>query len=156
MRPFVADLLKGKKALVTGGAMGIGEAITVALVHAGASVVVLDRDREAFDAMISKNQLQGLVTSLGWVQADLADPEQAVQGAKAAVAWAGGTLDIVVNNAGFAQVDNFMDIEQDVLDRMWHVNTRAPVLITQVMPSTCPQFTPQLGDNFLVCLPLCP
>lgn len=45
-RPFVPDLLEGKKALVTGGNRGIGEAITVALVKAGAKVCVVAGDEE--------------------------------------------------------------------------------------------------------------
>lgn len=46
VRPFVADLLEGKKALVTGGNRGIGEAITVALVKAGAKVCVVAGNEE--------------------------------------------------------------------------------------------------------------
>lgn len=45
-RPFVSDLLQGKKALVTGGNRGIGEAITVALVKAGARVCVVAGNEE--------------------------------------------------------------------------------------------------------------
>lgn len=46
VRPFVPDLLKGKHALVTGGNRGIGEAITVALVKAGAKVCVMANSEE--------------------------------------------------------------------------------------------------------------
>ena len=46
VRPFVPDLLEGRKALVTGGNRGIGEAITVALVKAGAQVCVMAGNKE--------------------------------------------------------------------------------------------------------------
>lgn len=46
VRPFVSDLLEGRKALVTGGNRGIGEAITVALVKAGAKVCVMAGNEE--------------------------------------------------------------------------------------------------------------
>lgn len=46
VRPFTPDLLQGKKALVTGGNRGIGEAITVALVKAGAKVCVMAGNEE--------------------------------------------------------------------------------------------------------------
>lgn len=46
VRPFVKDLLLGRKALVTGGNRGIGEAITVALVKAGAQVCVMANSEE--------------------------------------------------------------------------------------------------------------
>lgn len=46
VRPFVPDLLHGRKALVTGGNRGIGEAVTVALVKAGAQVCVMANSKE--------------------------------------------------------------------------------------------------------------
>lgn len=46
VKAFVPDLLKGRRALVTGGNRGIGEAITVALVQAGAQVCVMAGNKE--------------------------------------------------------------------------------------------------------------
>ena len=44
--PFVPSLLEGRNALVTGGNRGIGEAITVALVKAGAKVWVMANSKQ--------------------------------------------------------------------------------------------------------------
>lgn len=46
VRPFVSSLLEGRRAVVTGGNRGIGEAITVALVEAGAKVCVMAGDEQ--------------------------------------------------------------------------------------------------------------
>lgn len=46
VQPFVPGLLKGRRALVTGGNRGIGEAVTVALINAGAKVCVMAGDEQ--------------------------------------------------------------------------------------------------------------
>lgn len=127
-------MLEGKKALVTGGNRGIGEAITVALVKAGAKVCVVAGDEEAFRDMVERHGLD--VTegtgNVHWVRADLRVPSEAVKGARKAVEWAGGTIDLLVNNAGIVVLEDFMDVTAESFDDAIAVNTRAPLLVSQV------------------------
>jgi 3-hydroxybutyrate dehydrogenase len=81
--------LAGRRALVTGGASGIGRAIAVAFAAAGAQVVVLDRD--AGPAKAVADQIGGLA-----VVADLSDLD--------AIADLDLDVDVVVNNAGVQHV----------------------------------------------------
>jgi 2-hydroxycyclohexanecarboxyl-CoA dehydrogenase len=81
--------LEGRKALVTGGASGIGAAIAARLAAEGAEVWVGDIDTEGAEKVAG--EVNGHAVEL-----DVTD----VESARAAVAAAGGTLDILVNNAG--------------------------------------------------------
>ncbi|MEO7198510.1 MAG: 3-hydroxybutyrate dehydrogenase [Solirubrobacterales bacterium] len=81
--------LAGRRALVTGGASGIGRSIAIAFAEAGADVTVLDRDAEG--ARSVAKDIGGLA-----VTADLSDLE-AIDGLDLA-------MDIVVNNAGVQHV----------------------------------------------------
>ena len=83
--------VKSKKALVTGGTVGLGRAMAEALVEGGAQVAIVGRAERVFD--IAENV--GAVA----LQADLADRAQAQMLVDRAVEALGG-LDILVNNAG--------------------------------------------------------
>ncbi len=88
--------LRGKRALVTGGAVGIGRAIAVGLAQAGADVAIVTHQadpREVEQAVRTTGRQ--LVT----LRADLSQPEAAAQVIQRAVE-ALGSLDILVNNAG--------------------------------------------------------
>lgn len=67
-----------------------------------------------------------------WVRANLRDSKDTIAGAKKAVEWAGGTVDLLVNNAGIAQTDSFMETSPEDFDDTIAVNTRAPLLVSQV------------------------
>jgi 2-deoxy-D-gluconate 3-dehydrogenase len=59
MNPEIAQMmsLEGKVAIVTGGAMGIGQGITLRLAQAGASVMIADVNDEAGNRTVEKNQI---------------------------------------------------------------------------------------------------
>ncbi|WP_411120360.1 SDR family NAD(P)-dependent oxidoreductase [Streptomyces sp. 058-1L] len=95
--------LSGLKALVTGGASGIGRATAELLAARGADVAVLDLDPSGVDG-----PLRGY-------QADVSD-DVSVRTAVAAAAEALGGLDIVVNNAGIGALGTVEDND----DAQWH------------------------------------
>ena len=110
--------LDGRRAIVTGGAQGIGAAVATALRDAGATVAALDVRR-----MSPEERIFGATC-------DLADPAQIAPAVAAAADRLGG-LDILVNNAGVNQRRSLADIDADHLDRLIGVNLRAPVLVAQ-------------------------
>lgn len=89
--------LKGRVAAVTGGGSGIGLASAQALAHAGARLVLLDRNPVAAEVLATL----GMAAEHFAVTADVAD-EASLEAAFQAVADKAGKLDILVNSAGTA------------------------------------------------------
>ncbi|MFN3847244.1 MAG: SDR family NAD(P)-dependent oxidoreductase, partial [Paracoccaceae bacterium] len=90
--------LTGRKALVTGGATGIGEGIALALAQAGADVALTYRSHQPEDTLA---KIEALGRKAAAVQADFTAIDQAA--AEKVIAFAAdalGGLDILVNNAG--------------------------------------------------------
>ncbi|GHG31795.1 SDR family NAD(P)-dependent oxidoreductase [Paracoccus aerius] len=98
--------LTRRLAVVTGGAAGIGRAISEVLAEAGATVVVVDRDEAA--AMSLAERLEGQALPL-----DVTDAE-AAEAAAADLVARHGAPDILVNNAGI--VMNAPSLEVDLAD----------------------------------------
>ena len=109
-------VLKGKRALVTGGAMRIGRAITEALQAAGAEVVVQYRN--------SKEEAEAL--SPFTVRADLQSMEECSRLIEEA-----GRLDILINNASIFTKDSLTDSAPDRVLREFNVNLFAPMELTR-------------------------
>ena len=87
--------LNGRKAIITGGARGIGYAITERLLGSGASCSLWDRDPERL-AAAEKNLAPS--NRVHTVTVDITRPESAEAAAEATFKYFGG-IDILVNNA---------------------------------------------------------
>ena len=96
--------LKGKTALVTGGARGIGLAAVKRLLTDGARCVIWDRDQKAIDDAKAQLMDLGEVTT---DRVELANPDS-VEALAGQVLKRHGKIDILVNNAGIAGVNKML------------------------------------------------
>ena len=90
--------LKGRSAIVTGGAQGIGFAVASRLLRSGAAVCIWDRDAEMLRQVAGQLQASGRTTT---ASVDVTDAE-AVQRAADITVKELGRIDILVANAGIA------------------------------------------------------
>lgn len=122
--------LKGKTAVVTGGAKGLGAMISVALAGAGAQVIIISR---------TPAQPGGIGPGLSaencrCLTADLTDPDS-LREAAAAVARLAPRLDILVNNAGAFSASDIASVTPERWDQEMALNVRAPFfLVQQLLP----------------------
>ena len=122
--------LEGRTALVTGASRGIGAATARALDHAGARVALAARDGDAL-AAVAADLAHDPVTLL----ADLAEVE-APRALGLAALDALGSVDILVNNAATAARLPTVELDAQLIDTMYAVNVRAPLLlISALLPS---------------------
>lgn len=108
--------LQDKRALITGGASGIGRATALRFLEEGAQVAILDRDRAACDRI--QKELPALA---GVLLADVADP-RAVDSAFTELDRLWGGLDILINNAGISIRHPFLDITPEEWRQVIDVN----------------------------------
>lgn len=121
--------LSGKVAIVTGGSKGIGRAIALSMVRAGASVMIVSRKREALEAVAAEMPDAPIAIFPGNVgDADVAEA------CVAATLERFGSVDILVNNAAtnpFA--GESIDIDIARFDKTVQVNLRGPLVWTQAV-----------------------
>lgn len=118
----------GKTTIITGGAQGIGLAISQRFARDGAQVAIWDIDEAA-----AQRAADELVTAGGKAIAcrvDIADRAQ-VDAAVAAVREAFGPISILVNNAGISNIVPFLDMTEEHWDRMITINLKGVFHCTQ-------------------------
>jgi 2-dehydro-3-deoxy-D-gluconate 5-dehydrogenase len=119
--------LTGRTAVVTGGSRGLGRAITLALLAAGADVVTLGRSPLPEDLAARATALGRRLTAR---TLDLADP--AAIAATAQDVLAGHRVDILVNNAGIQERHPALAYPLEVWDHIVEVNLRAVFQLSQL------------------------
>lgn len=127
--PFRLD---GRRALVTGGASGIGEATCRVLTSAGASVIIVDVDRARAESLA--RELPGASVKIF----DISD-ESAVRAALLDVT----SLDILINNAGIGLVGSIEETEAADFERLLRVNVTGTYLMTRAL---MPQLLASAGN----------
>ena len=120
--------LDGKRAVITGGAGGIGVAAAKLFVAEGARVLLVDRDQAA---------LQRAARDVGaaWCAADVSDPAATKAYVAKAVQELGG-IDVALLNAGIeGQVKPITEMPVEVFDQVMAVNARGVFLgLKEIMP----------------------
>ena len=117
--------LRGKVALVTGAARGIGRAIARRYAEEGASVVIADLDGAGAAAVAEEIGPQAL-----GVRLDVTQPDS-IAAAIAATVARFGRLDILVNNAGIFDLAPILDITRASYARVFAVNVEGLLFTLQ-------------------------
>ena len=128
----MADLslfdLTGRKALVTGAAVGIGRGCAVALAQAGADVAIVDLDDKT--GTKTAEEIRALGRQSIFVRCDVTRRDQ-VQAMVRQVVDAFGRLDIAINNAGIAILGADEELTQEAWDKVIAVNLTGVFLCAQ-------------------------
>jgi NAD(P)-dependent dehydrogenase (short-subunit alcohol dehydrogenase family) len=120
--------IEGRRVLVTGGAGGLGAAISRELAGDGALVVVADLRMAAAEAVAAE-----LPPGRGHaIELDVSDDASVARAVGAVVEEHGG-IDVLVNNAGIDATAPFEEISVEDWDRILAVNLRAPMVLCRQM-----------------------
>ena len=131
----------GKTVIVTGGAKGIGEAVTRAFAQAGADVFSADVDTEAGARIEAEGA--SLPGSITYVNADVS--QAATCQALVRQAAGSGGVDVLVNNVGIQPVDSYLpahEFPEETWDRILAVNLKSGFLMSKY---TVPEMLKQGG-----------
>ncbi|HZG27157.1 MAG TPA: SDR family NAD(P)-dependent oxidoreductase [Ensifer sp.] len=120
--------LKGRVALVTGAARGIGFAIADRLARQGAHVVVSDIDRDAGELGVARLVDNGGSSSFAAV--DLGQPEDILRVSED-VRQRHSRIDILVNNAGIVSTGRIEDVDLKEFQRLVAIDLTAVFLLTK-------------------------
>jgi NAD(P)-dependent dehydrogenase (short-subunit alcohol dehydrogenase family) len=122
------DRLSGKRALITGGASGIGKATALLFGREGAAVCLVDLNEEGGEAVVRAIQEEG--GRAVFVRADVTRGSECRDAVEQTVSALGG-LDILFNNAGIIRRATVVELTEAEWDQMMAVNVKSIFLLSK-------------------------
>lgn len=111
----------GKRVLVTGAGKGIGRNIVRSLKESNAQVIALSRTVADLESLAAEVECETIAVDL----VDVAATQTAVE--------ALGPIDLLVNNAGVAILEPFLETSVEAFDKTMAVNVRAVLVVSQIV-----------------------
>ena len=109
--------LKGKKVVVTGGGSGIGRAISLLFAEQGAEIHIFDLDNPT--SLETKGAVHAISPASNLHVVDITKPSSISNALKTI-----GTIDILINNAGIAQIGTLETTSEEDFQRIFDVNVK--------------------------------
>lgn len=126
------QLLKMRNAVVTGASGGLGASIAAELADRGANVALVARSTERLEQVAASLAASGV--SVAIVAADLNNPDD-LRNIARRVCSEFGQIDLLINNAGIADLSPFQRQDPAIMRRVMEVNLLAPMmLVREVLP----------------------
>lgn len=122
------DTLKGKVALVTGGASGIGRATALLFAREGAAVAIVDLDESQARAAVQEIEAQG--GHAIFIRCDVTRADECQHAVQATLEQF-GRLDILFNNAGIIRRADVIETTEEEWDRVMDVNVKSIFLMSK-------------------------
>lgn len=124
----VVERLSGKRALITGGASGIGRATALLFAREGAAVCLVDLNEEGGEAVVRTIEEEG--GRAVFVRADVTRASECREAVEQTVSSLGG-LDILFNNAGIIRRATVVELTEEEWDQVMAVNLKSIFLLSK-------------------------
>jgi NAD(P)-dependent dehydrogenase (short-subunit alcohol dehydrogenase family) len=123
--------LKGRRAVITGGSVGIGLAVAKSLAAEGVDIIIMARDKARVEREATEIARRYGVKSLG-ISADVAKKED-IDRATARIAEFFDGIDILINNAGTGTSETIMEAPDEKWNHFWELHVMAAVRLSRAM-----------------------
>lgn len=122
---------KGKTAIITGAAVGIGRATAIQLVSKGANVVLVDINENNLSVL--ENELKDYKDSILAIKCDVSDNNGVLKAVEQAISRF-GKIDILINNAAlWRQFSSFVETDIDIWKKFININIMGTVYFTKAV-----------------------
>ncbi len=123
--------LKGKRAVITGGSVGIGLAVAHGLASEGVEVALIARDKARVEKEAADIAKHHGVRAIG-ISADVSIRDQ-LDGAASRVAGFFDGVDILINNAGTGTSETIMEAPDEKWNHFWDLHVMAAIRMSRAM-----------------------